>query len=364
MNGHQFTFPPPPPAPPKASPKYPGISQPFAGPVGYSNSRNRGSNNNRGHGLNRKQDWRGGRQSGFSQSTSSYSNSNLGNLGPNNNHSSSPAIGYNIQANNVRRSENSLPGFPSVQLPKYPTNHDQGYGQQTAAFPAPARPAETAFPTNGDGSPYSSNGHQDYPSHGHRSLLHTMQAPLSVAVNNNSNPTNAHTGQPVLMGPPIRMGFDAQQNVPQKLQFALPIANGTNGYHHGLLKGNDSHDGRSSPVGFPSSLYESLKPFPGHRSRGRKRGHGEAFNRKRNQNSHTPVGPAVPSFGGPVPLPMKPPALHEATRKPRKKKFQNNQLGLTPKVEGHESSEEEEDDVDEEAKLASVAASVRRGPQL
>ena len=361
MNGHQFTFPPPPPAPPKVSQKYPGVSQPFAGSDGYSHSRNRGSNNGRGYGPNRNQDWRGGGQCGSSQSTSSYSNSNWG---PNKKHSSSPIIGYNIQANNDRRSGNYLPGFPSVQLPKYPTNLDQGYGHQNAPFPAPARPSETAFPTNGDGSPYSSSGHQDYPSQGHRSLLHTMQAPLAAAVNNNSNPTNAHTGQPVLMGPPIRMGFDAQQSVPQKWQFAKPIANGTNGYHHGLLKGNDSHYGRSSPVGFPSGIHQALNPFPGHRGRGRKRGHGEAFNRTRNQNRHTPVAPAVPSFGGPVPLPVKPPALHETTRKPRKKKLKHNQLGLTPKAEERESSEEEEDDVDEEAKLASVAASARRGPQL
>ena len=361
MNGHQFTFPPPPPAPPKASQKYPGVSQPFAGPVGHSNRRNRGYNNNRGCGPNINQDLPGGGQFGSSQSTSSYNNSNWG---PIDRHSSSPAIGYNIQANNDRRSGNSLPGFPSVQLPKYPTNHDQGYGQQAAAFPAPVQRSETAFPTNGDGSPYSSSGHQDYPSHRHRTLLHTMQAPFAAAVNNNSNPTNAHTGQPVLMGPPIRMGFDAQRNVPQKQQFAQPIANGTNGYHHGLLKGNDSHYRRSSPVGFPSGLHESLNPFPGHRGRGRKRGHGEAFNRARNQSRHTPVAPAVPSFGGPVPLPVKPPALHETTGKSKKKKLERNQLGLTPKVEERESSEEEADDVDEEAKLASVAASARRGPQL
>ena len=361
MNCHQFTFPPPPPAPPKASQKYPGVSQPFAGPVGYSNSRNKGSNNNQGYGPNRNQDWRGGGRFGSSQSTSSYSNPSWG---PNNKNSSSPTIGYNIQANNDRRSGNSLPGFPSVLLPKYPTKLDQGYGQQTAAFPAPARPSETAFPTNGDGSPYNSNGQQDYLSYGHRSLLHTMQAPLAAAVNTNSNPTNVHTSQPVLMGPPIRMGFDAQQNVPQKRQFAQAIANGTNGYHHGLLNGNDSPYGRSSHVGFPSGLHESLNPFPGQRGRGRKRGHGEAFNRTRNQNRHTPVAPAVPSFGGPVPLPVKPPALHETTRKTRTKKLKHNQLGLTPKVEECESSEEEEDDVDEEAKLASVAASARRGPQL
>lgn len=61
---------------------------------------------------------------------------------------------------------------------------------------------------------------------------------------------------------------------------------------------------------------------------------------------------------------MKPPALYENTRKPRKKKRKHNQLGLTPKAEEHESSEEEEDDVNEEARLAAVTASASQGPQL
>ena len=117
-------------------------------------------------------------------------------------------------------------------------------------------------------------------------------------------------------------------------------------------------------MGFSSDRHESPNPFSGHGGRGQKRGHGEAFSRPRNQNHRIQVAPAVPSYGGPLSLPTKPPALHESTRKPRKKKRKQNQLGLTPKAEEHESSEEEEDDADEEARLAAVAASADQGLQL
>jgi hypothetical protein len=74
----------------------------------------------------------------------------------------------------------------------------------------------------------------------------------------------------------------------------------------------------------------------------------------------TQVAPAVPSFG--IPLPLKPPAPLETGRK-RKKKRRHNQLGLTPKALEHESSEEEGNDIDEEAKLAVAAGFVGSEPQ-
>jgi hypothetical protein len=74
----------------------------------------------------------------------------------------------------------------------------------------------------------------------------------------------------------------------------------------------------------------------------------------------TQVAPAVPSFG--IPLPLKPPAPLETGRK-RKKKRRHNQLGLTPKTLEHESSEEEGNDIDEEAKLAVAAGFVGSEPQ-
>lgn len=272
-------------------------------------------------------------------------------------------MGYNVQSNDYRRSGYPLPKYPPVQLPQYPTDLRHGYGQPNPAFPTNARPPQAAYPANGNASSHNYNGQQQYPSHGYGPALPTIQAPLPAAPNSNSFQTIAHAGQPVLMGPPIRMGFDAQRNVHQAQQQAQPTANRTNAYQHGS-NGNDSPYRHSSPMGYPSGRHESPKIFPGQRGRGQKRGHEDAFSRPRNQNHRTQVAPAVPSFGSPLPLPTKPPMLHESIRKPRKKKRKQNQLGLTPKAEEHESSEDEEDDADEEARLAAVAASAGQGHQL
>ncbi|KAJ5092184.1 Zinc finger CCCH-type [Penicillium alfredii] len=79
-----------------------------------------------------------------------------------------------------------------------------------------------------------------------------------------------------------------------------------------------------------------------------KRDHTAAFS-KPQSTLKTPAPPPVPSFGNP--LPVKPPPAADAIRKPKKRKRKHNQLGLTPKTEEHESSEEDED-VNEESKLA------------
>lgn len=361
MSDHSFIFPPPPPAPPKSSHSYPGLSQPFARSNGYRGRGNRENRRIRGHGDDHNLGSRRGGHVGSSQSTSSYANSSLG---ENNMHSSSPNYGYSVQTNDHRKSGYPLPSYPPVQFPHYPTNIHQGYGQQSPAFLANARPLQAAYPANENGSTPKYNAKKQYTLHGYGPPLPAIQVPLPAAQSNNSFQTNAHAGQPVLMGPPIRMGFDAQRNGHQTQQYAQPLANGPNAYQHELLNGNDSPYQHSSPVGFSFGRHESPSSFSGPRGRGQKRGHGEAFNRPRNQNHRTQVAPAVPSFGSPLPLPMKPPVLHENTRKPRKKKRKHNQLGLTPKAEDYESSEDEEDDADEEARLATVAASAGQGTQL
>ncbi|KAJ5612637.1 hypothetical protein N7510_005831 [Penicillium lagena] len=92
------------------------------------------------------------------------------------------------------------------------------------------------------------------------------------------------------------------------------------------------------------------KPQPHHHH---KRDHSAAFGKPQSTAPRTPAPPPVPSFGNP--LPSKPPAVVDATRKlPKKRKRKHNQLGLTPKTDEHESSEE--DDVDEESKLAASDA--------
>lgn len=363
MSGHQFTFPPPPPAPPKASQSYPGFPQPFVGSHGYRGRGSRGDHGHRGNGRSYNHDRSGqrGGHFGSSQPTSSYGNPVFV---AHNSQSSQPGMGYGDQINDHKRNGYPLPSYPPVQLPHYPTNLRQGYGQQNAAFVADSQPAQTAYPAIENNSPQIFNGLQQHSSQGHGHSLPIHHSPLPAARNSNPFQTTTHAVQPVLMGPPIRMGFDPQQNSHQTQQHTQPRANGINTHQHRLSNGNDSPYRHSSPVNFSSGHQESSNIFPGYHGRGQKRGHGQAFNRPRNQIHRTQVAPAVPSFGSPLPLPIKPPAFHEHTRKPRKKKRKHNQLGLTPKAEEHESSEEEEDDADEEASLAAVAANAGRGPQL
>lgn len=89
-----------------------------------------------------------------------------------------------------------------------------------------------------------------------------------------------------------------------------------------------------------------------------KRDHPSAFGKPQSIAPRVPAPPPVPSFGNP--LPSKPPPPSDVTWKPKKKR-KHNQLGLTPKTEDHESSEEE-DDVDEESKLASGSGGTANAP--
>ena len=360
MSGHQFTFPPPPPAPPKAISSYPGAPQPFA--VGTHGSKGRGARKdygNRGHG--RGFDRGRGRSGhfGFTQSTPSYDNPSSG---IDQSRSSLPDISYNVQANDFRRGGYSLPRYPPIQLPQCPTNVLQGYEPQTQGFPPNARPPQAVYPANGSGSYQKFNGQYQCTLHDHGHSLPILQTPLPAAQNNSSFQTKMQSSQPALMGPPIRMGFDARRSGSQAQQRGPPTANGINAYQHGRSDGSEAPYRHSSPMGFRSDGHASLNVFPGNHGRGQRREHGDVYNRTRDPNQRNQAAPAVPSFGGQLPLPLKPPALHGSTRKPRKKKRKLNQLGLTPKAEEHESSEE--DDTDEEAKLAGVASNAGEGHQL
>lgn len=89
---------------------------------------------------------------------------------------------------------------------------------------------------------------------------------------------------------------------------------------------------------------------------GHKRRYSSTFEKPTSQGPRPTASPAVPSFG--VPLPAKPPQPVETSRQGQKKKKRKfNQLGLTPKTDEHESSDEE-DDADEENRLASAAGNL------
>jgi hypothetical protein len=73
------------------------------------------------------------------------------------------------------------------------------------------------------------------------------------------------------------------------------------------------------------------------------------------------AAPAVPSFLSALPQPpSNPNSLHAEERRKKKKKRKYNQLGLTPRTEEHENSEEE-DDTGEEARLAAEAGANTSG---
>ena len=140
---------------------------------------------------------------------------------------------------------------------------------------------------------------------------------------------NAHRNlaQPVMMGPPIRLGFK-NENEPSSVIHISPAA----------------------PLPAPGQNTWGQSGGRQGNQNWKKRAHNEAFGSARTSIPRGPAPPAVPSFG--ASLPGKPsPAPGTGKKNKKKKKRKHNQLGLTPRTEEHESSEEE-DDEDEEAKLA------------
>lgn len=329
---------------------------------GFKGRRGGGSRKNYGDRGHRRGFDRGRGRSGhfgFTQSASSYGNPSLG---IDQRRSSLPDVNYSVQTSDYRTSGHPLPCYPPDQLSQFPNNVLHSYEPQKQDFPPNARPSQAVYPANGSGSYQNLNGQYQCTSHDHGHSLPTLQTPLPAAQNNNSFRTNMQAIQPVLMGPPIRMGFDPRRSSSQAQQYGPPTTKGIIAHQHELSNGSEAPYQHDSRMGVRSGSHASLDLFPGNRSRGQRREHGDIYNRTRDPNQRSQAAPAVPSFGIQLPLPLKPPALHENTRKSRKKKRKLNQLGLTPKAEEHESSEE--DDTDEEAKLASAASSAGQGHQL
>ena len=364
MSGQHFTFPPPPPAPPAAAQNYPAYNQPGAGQNRYGGRVNRGERGNRGYGRgNNRGGPRGGGHFGSAHANSGYGGYLLAGTEP----AIPPNAGYNAQANDQRRGGYPLPSYPPVQLPQYPANLGQEYGQRPSTFALSTtypQPPQAIYPPNFQGSTQQPNVQNQYGSHNYGSLApNTQPTPYPPQ---NPEPFQPRQGaghsQPVFMGPPLRMGFDKEPGDLRVQQYLQPsISNAANPYQNGTYNGSGSPYRHNSPMSNHPTHHESPNPFSGHRGQDQKRRHGDAFSKPRNHNPRPQAAPAVPSFGAPLPLPVKPPIPQDGPRKPRKKKRKHNQLGLTPKREEHESSEEDEDDADEEARLA---AAVAGGPQL
>ena len=214
--------------------------------------------------------------------------------------------------------------YAGIPTPQYATGSQQasGYPPTSTAFQSqPFQPAAAQM------SPYQQ---------GYNGLYNQSATPMTQTYSS-SMPPYQHASpstQPSMMGMPMPWGYGQP----------------TTGMHPGTENGNGWSPQPYYNNGYGNHAYNETKPMKPMN----KRDHFSAFGKPQSTGPRTPAPPAVPSFGNP--LPSKPPAPSDATRAPKKKKRQHNQLGLTPKTEEHESSEEE-DGVDEESKFASGGGS-------
>lgn len=343
-----MSFPPPPPAPPPTSQGYPASAHSEAGQNGFGGRGNRGGRGYRGQ-------FRGTSRGGSRGAHGEYLDPSAGSR--NYNPAPTQNSGYNAHSNNYRAGSYPMSPYP-VQQPQYPANIDSGYNLPSSSYSAvtPNYFPPQAYSPNGQNiTQYS----QRQPHHG--AQLHGL--PVSNASPGSYDSRNAGNfppkptvpnGQPVMMGPPIRIGFDAQHGGLQSQIYSHQHNSDLGVYQNDQLNRDGPSYRRHASHEFQSAGHVSSNSYQAHRGRGQKRGHADAFGRAKHQNPRTHASPAVPSFGGPLQLPLKPPVPQENVRRPRKKKRKHNQLGLTPKTEEHESSEEEEDDADEESKLAAA----------
>lgn len=272
------------------------------------------------------------------------------------------------------QNQHTLQHGPSQQLAQQPMHHPhpsplpvQSYHPNYApqAYPSQYGPPQpTQFQVQVPS--YTQNMPQNQPSHVAPSPIPPQQWQGSSQQNRqsfnnnrgrnniNSNGRSFHDSPAPLMGPPIRMGFDNERGGSHSTQpgnsFHLPPSN-----HH-------------SPVPFPQPPYHVYPPQefahvsqrspidsvpynPPQRGRGsgntNYRGKGRAdyqqhqFRTRHQQNSAVKPDNHYKSAGGEV-------------GGKKKKKRRTNTLGLTPSGVDHEDSEEEVDDVDEEARLVTL----------
>ncbi|KAJ5702878.1 hypothetical protein N7488_010426 [Penicillium malachiteum] len=304
MSSQGFSFPPPPPPPPVAQQH----AYPSAHGNGHWNGRGAGGGRGRGRGYGAR-----GRGGHFPADTTRSSYPNVG--------------GYSSTTGNFAYPAQPMPSAPYMNPSPYP--HAQSTYQPTPN--PPAYPPPHAYSPPAGSAPYQPltayNGpanlaHPQYPSQS------APTYPPPVPPPQHGSPPNT----PAMMNN-MHWGNDTHSS------YSGPSSGYGHGHGHPHGHGSGSGRGRGS---HPHGNHGSKPRYPN------KRDHASAFNKPASAPK-VPAAPAVPSFGNP--LPCKPPPAADATRKPKKRKRKHNQLGLTPKTEDHESSEEEED-VDEEAKLA------------
>ncbi|KAI4160723.1 MAG: hypothetical protein L6R39_000182 [Caloplaca ligustica] len=342
MSANSFAFPPPPPPPPQAlNTQYPSTGNTF--------SRGRGDKRwDRGsRGRGRGNTYRASRGGGQ-------------HFGDNTQHITNHVVNHENQGGYP------LPNYPSLQQNQYPPDLRNTYDNPpptyppVAGLPAPQQthpPYPIAYPNAQlQSNPYSHPASGYYP----QPQQHHQYQPQSSI----SHLDHGYASPPVTMGPPIRLGFGGQQDIDQR-----PYIH----QEHASL-GGTSHAFDTRPTYQAGSSYGSRggqRTYPnqqgGGRGRGRgflhpnRRGNSGAANAQTVSSRKTEVAPVVPSFGNP--LPLKPPTPQTEEKKPKKKKKRRiNQLGLTPMDDEHISSSEEEDG-DEELKLAAAVGTAGAASQ-
>ncbi|MCJ1388090.1 hypothetical protein MMC18_000934 [Xylographa bjoerkii] len=322
MTSTNFVFPLPPPPPPPSS----ANSERFSSNQNHSGNAYNGSIHGGqygGRGNSRARAWpsrgsRGGRGGGSSGHSNPKTNGqHLGTRG-----------GYNSQQTTQVQHYSNGPGqYPQQQ---YQVQHLQqnGYGQRDYGF------------SNGSFVPsHGGTGSQNpYPSNNGIAQAGLVDHSITDASSfvkrygsehQDHNKHSLYNANPPLMGPPIRMGFQGAG----RTDFTRP---------HGQAYSRGIHQSSTS--------IENISLIP--QGPGQKRTNSAVFDGPRNTIPKPLAPPSVPEFGTAIDA-----AHHRSVERVQKsrKKRKHNQLGLTPKTEEHESSEDEE--VDEESKLAAVQAS-------
>lgn len=211
-------------------------------------------------------------------------------------------------------------GMPS-NAPKYYQNGSQ-YGSSAPQTFAPVAQGFTA----------QTHATPTYPPRHYDGLYQNTQNGTIAPIPSYTGNIQSHSAAPVgvsVVAPPMHWGYDKT---------------GAGGFYPGSTTYQNA-----LPHAHPQAInYQNQS--------GHKRRYSSTFEKPTSQGPRPTAPPAVPSFG--VPLPAKPPQPAETSRQAQKKKKRKfNQLGLTPKTEEHESSDEE-DDADEEGRLASAAGTM------
>ena len=337
-------FPPPPPAPPPAQ-NFPLPHDP-SNPNGF---RGRGSRGHRGGGFQARSGNSNRSRGGYSR-TVSNTRGYGGHYGHPNGSFDQQNARHSGPSNRFTEANSAKPAYLPFAQPQPPQNLRNSI--RTAQ--AYQQPVHGGFVDQNGEAPQNA-GNYGSPASGEYRVNN-----FQLSASSNSHP-GAIIGEPTLRGPTIRIGFNQQHNgIHSELNFQNAQQNSRpGGYRHPY-----SSNGQN---GLPAPHHSPQNTFQNYGGRGRKRGHSEAFVRG-GRAQGPPKGqapPAVPNFGGPLSLPTKPPAPQGEKKLRRKKKRKHNQLGLTPRAEEHESSDEVEEDIgDEETRLAAAATSGGRQSQL